>query len=300
MKKSPLIRIASILALSFPGITTAQNLFVADGQSGNIYEYSTSGVRSTFGSVSSPNGLVFNSAGDLFVTDYFVGNIDEFTPGGAESTFASGLNGPCGMAFDSTGHLYESDYNSGNIYEFTPNGVRSTFASGLQHPNGLAFDSTGNLFVACQAGGNADGSIVKITPGGVKSVFASGFYPIGLAFNSVGILFEADSFGIFEFTPGGVKSTFIDVRAFGPLGSTGPYGMAFDGAGNLFVSVWFPNTHPTNDHIYKVTPGGTESTFASGLDYPEYLAFQPVPEPSVWAMFGTSVLTLLGFRRKSI
>ena len=46
-----------------------------------------------------PYGLAFNSAGNLFEADYGSGNIYEYTPGGARSTFASGLNGPYGLAF---------------------------------------------------------------------------------------------------------------------------------------------------------------------------------------------------------
>ena len=59
------------------------------------------------------------------------GNIYEFTPGGARSTFASGLDSPGGLAFNSAGDLFVADSDSGNIYEFTPDGVQSTFASGL-------------------------------------------------------------------------------------------------------------------------------------------------------------------------
>ncbi len=300
MKTNPSIALVTMLVLSAANPAIAQNLFVADSQSGNIYEYTPAGVRSTFGSVSNPSGLTFNSAGDLFVSDTASGKIYEFTPGGMRSTFASGLNGPLGLAFNSAGNLFASSFNTGNIYEFTPSGMRSTFASGLQRPDGLAFDSSGNLFVASQAGGNADGSIIKITPAGVKSVFDSGFYPVALTFDSAGNLFESDSFGVFEYAPGGVRSTFINVSAFGPLGSTVPTGMVFDGAGNLFISVWFANTHPTNDNIDKVTPSGAESTFVSGLDYPESLAFQPVPEPSMWALFGTGAVILFGFRLRSV
>jgi hypothetical protein len=78
----------------------AQNLFVGDA-SGNIYEYTPGGARSTFASgLNGPWGLAFNSAGDLFVVEGgYSGNIYEFTPGGVESTFASGLSGPLGLAF---------------------------------------------------------------------------------------------------------------------------------------------------------------------------------------------------------
>ena len=44
------------------------------------------------------------------------------------------------------------------------------------------------------------GSIIEVMPGGAQSTFASGLYPMGLAFNGAGDLFEADSSGnIYEF-----------------------------------------------------------------------------------------------------
>jgi hypothetical protein len=80
-------------------------------------------------------------AQNLFEADRGSGNIYEFTPGGVRSTFASGLNNPLGLAFDSAGDLFEADYGSGNIYEFTPGGAQTTFASGLSYPAGLAFQT---------------------------------------------------------------------------------------------------------------------------------------------------------------
>src|SRR5260221_8466177 len=87
----------------------AQNLFEADFGSGNIYEFTPSGVRSTFASGLSPYGIAFNNAGNLFVAD--------------------AGNGTTG---------------NGNIYEFTPSGVRTTFASGLTLVADLSFNSGGN------------------------------------------------------------------------------------------------------------------------------------------------------------
>src|SRR5208283_4713438 len=72
----------------------AQNLFEADWSSGNIYEFTPGGARSTFASgLSEPYGLAFNGAGDLFVANCDGKSITEITPGGVESTFASGLSG---------------------------------------------------------------------------------------------------------------------------------------------------------------------------------------------------------------
>jgi hypothetical protein len=82
-------------------------------------------------------------AQNLFVADFGSGNIYEFTPGGAQSTFASGLSSPAGLAFDSAGNLFEAergpDAFNGSINEFTPDGAQSIFASGLSGPYGLAF-----------------------------------------------------------------------------------------------------------------------------------------------------------------
>ena len=82
--------------------------------------------------------LAFNSAGDLFETDQQSGNIYEFTPNGTRSTFASGLRFPIGLAFNNAGDLFVTTDDS-TIREFTTDGVESTFASGLNLPTELAF-----------------------------------------------------------------------------------------------------------------------------------------------------------------
>jgi DNA-binding beta-propeller fold protein YncE len=115
--------------------------------------------------------------------------------------------------------------------------------------------------------------IFKFTPGGTRSVFGSipgqGF---GLAFNSSGDLFAADAFDstIYKFTPDGMRSVFAGPSAFAPNSS--PIGLAFDSAGNLFVSTENALFNHT-DTILEFTPGGTESTFATGLNNPRGLAF---------------------------
>jgi hypothetical protein len=65
---------------------------------------------------------------------------------------------------------------------------------------------------------------------------------------------------IYEITPGGVQTTFA-------TGLAGPWGLAFNSAGDLFVA------DNNSGNIYKFTPDGTRTTFATGLDYPFALAF---------------------------
>lgn len=79
-------------------------------------------------------------------------------------------------------------------------------------------------------------------------------------------LFASVNHYIIECNPGDTYSTFGD--AGGSLG-TQILGMAFDGSGNLFVA----SAGGGVGAIYKFTPGGAESTFATGLDGPWSLAF---------------------------
>ncbi|MGO9243293.1 MAG: NHL repeat-containing protein [Verrucomicrobiia bacterium] len=161
------------------------NLFSANYYSGNIYEFTPSGTRSTFASgLNYPVGLAFDTNGDLFESDGGSGNIYEFRPNGSRSTFASGLDVPWGLAFNNAGILFAAD-GSGSIYEFAPNGARSTFASGFTRPNQLAFNSAGDLFVA-DGLYDGNGYVAEISPEGVQSTFVSGLgNPVGLAFQPV-------------------------------------------------------------------------------------------------------------------
>jgi len=207
--------------------------------------------------------LMLSSAGaraqDLFQSDVS-GTIHEFAPGGTHSTFASGLYAPHALAFDRAGNLFVGGYG-GSIYQYAPDGAQSTFASGLGDVGGLAFDRAGNLYASDYTGGY----VYEFTPDGTRSTFAAAIWPEALAFNSAGELFVAEfSESLSRFAPDGQQSVFAS-WVFDT------YGMAFDGAGNLFVTGWDQHTNSCN--IYEFTPDGTQTTFATGLIAPAGLAF---------------------------
>jgi sugar lactone lactonase YvrE len=205
-----------------------------------------------------------------------VGGILEYTPSGTQTTFVSGLQSPRGLAFDATGNFFVATTNNGGnpnqegkVLKFAPSGMRSIFGgTGPRFLEALVTDSTNNVFV--MGIGNSSpalpSDIFKFTPGGTRSVFGSTpGQSFGLAFNSAGDLFAADVVDstIYEFMPDGTRSVFAGPSAF--ASNSGPIGLAFDSAGNLFVS--------TGDTILQFTPTGSESTFASGLNSPRGLAF---------------------------
>jgi hypothetical protein len=130
----------------------------------------------------------------------------------------------------------------------------------------------------------SSGDIYTFTSNGNQSTFASGLsYPVGLAFDSSGGLFESDhsSSNIYEFTPSGSRSTFAS-------GLNWPLGLAFDGSGNLFVA------DNNTSNIYEYTPGSNRSTFASGLNGPDDVAFS-TPEPSTIVLLGIGAVSLLAY-----
>ncbi len=269
----------------------AQNLFEADLNSGNIYEF-TNGVaaeKGTFASgLSGPIGLAFNSAGNLFELDSGSGNIYEFTnnAGTLSSnyvTFASGLNSPRGLASDNHGNLFVANTGGHNVLEFTNNaGVLSTnyviFASGLNGPLAFAFNSAGNLLVADSGTISTLATIYEYTSLGAQSTVASvPTQPFGLAFDSAGDLFVSDVGGngpnegdIYEFTNN--AGTLSSNRVTFAFGLYFPEGLAFDSAGNLFEA------DGGSGNIFEFTNGvaAEKGTFASGLNHPSGLAFSAI------------------------
>ena len=70
-------------------------------------------------------GTAFDANGDLFVADGTTGNISEFSPTGAPmGVFASGLSNPAALVFDQAGNLYVGQVRSKYIAEFSPSGQR--------------------------------------------------------------------------------------------------------------------------------------------------------------------------------
>lgn len=115
------------------------------------------------------------------------------------------------------------------------------------------------------------GSIARISANGsTTTTFATGFNaPAAMTFDASHTLFVGDVGGmvcppenpncmsqptrIWRVTPAGVKTVFT------AGGLIEPVGMAFDSAGNLFVC-------DNGTVIYKYSPGGSRTTFATGLN----------------------------------
>src|SRR5262249_4201548 len=137
-----------------------------------------------------------------------------------------------------------------------------------------------DLFVSINGdGNNGGGFIYKYNPGGGESIFAAALSQprrgaldqfrnlVSLA-NTCASVSRTRQLSIVKSTADGVQSTFATLS-----GNLKGQGVAFDGAGNLFVVANDENDPNLASTIYKFTPGGVQSAFGSGPGQGFGLAF---------------------------
>ena len=236
-----------------------------------------------------------NTAGTI---NTFAGNnsLGPGYSGDGDSAVNGQMNAPAGMAFDASGNLYIAD-SSNCVIRLVTNGVFSTFAGNtipdfggdggpatqaqLFVPTALAFDSAGNLYIADTMNNRirivtTDGNINTFagtgqggySGDGGPAVNAQLFHPSGIAIDSKGNVYIADSFNnvIRVVLPSGTIATVAGTGASGYSGDGGvatgaqlnfPTGLAIDASGNLVVA------DTNNSVIRQLTPNGT-TTFVAG------------------------------------
>jgi sugar lactone lactonase YvrE len=263
---------------------TAGNLYVANRDNNTVSKVTPAGNVSIIASgFEGPEGLAFDSAGNLFVTNVGTGTVSEVTPAGSVSTFASGFNEPVSLAFDTAGNLYVANINGDTVSEVTPAGNVSIIASGFNAPDALAFDA-GNLFVA----NSGDDTISEVSDTATVPFTLGGSAVAGVDFS--GVTASPLTFGIGQTTQDITGTLLSDP---GPnqtltftLGTpTGDAVLGNPSANTLTISETAPEVQfsigsetvnvsaGTFSIPVTVTGTPTVTTFASGFEGPEGLAF---------------------------
>lgn len=245
---------------------------------------SADGVGST-ARFHNPVSLARDMAGNVYVGDGLNNTIRKLTPDLLVTTFAGspgdedggsvdGTGGaarfkvPSGVAMDAARNVYVADTWNSTIRKITPAGVVTTLAGLAENrgsndgigsaarfniPEGVAVDTAGNVYVA----DTGNSAVRKITSSGFVTTLAgpgtgAPFSNLqALAMDTAGNVYVVGSDAIHKITPEGVVATFA---ARGPDESFSTYGIAVDGAGNVYVAGDYYG------RISKITPEGVRST----------------------------------------
>ncbi|HEY6342781.1 MAG TPA: NHL repeat-containing protein [Bryobacteraceae bacterium] len=254
---------------------------IADN-SGNLYvsDSSNSRVRKV-----APDGTITTFAGT---------GVSGYSGDGGPATAAQ-LKAPAGLAFDASGNLYIADWLDNRIRKVSTDGTISTVAgrgdavpplgdggpataAALAWPLGVAVDASGNLYIA----DSGFFLIRKVSPGGIISTVAGSDYyqkgstdvgdPTGLAVDAAGNVFIATSNTIRKLAPDGTVSTVAGNGNSGTSGDggpatsatlQGPFAVALDPAGNLYISGGSLSGYPFGSgYVRKIAPNGIITTIA--------------------------------------
>jgi sugar lactone lactonase YvrE len=188
--------------------------------------------------------LAFLPSGDFYYSEAAPGlkpYLTRISPSGDTTHVTGKLDFPSGLAFSSSGQLFVVESMAGEISKVTSDGKDSTFASGFVRPQALAADSQGNLYVGHYSGTCSSDPAVVTTSDLISKVNDTGAPTQILAhdLNMIAVspadeLFISGSVGYNHY---GVLRVNSD-KSLTPIaiGFLSPVGLAFDVAGDLYVS----------------------------------------------------------------
>jgi sugar lactone lactonase YvrE len=252
----------------------------ANGQSANVVlgqaDFVSNGAGLSATGMDIPDGTAVDHAGNLYIAD--AGNQrllifkPPFTNGMAASVVIgqpdfvtnglnltqNGLSDAFGLAIDGSGNLWVSDFNYNRVLEFVPpftNGMNATLvigqanftsnatattSTGLSGSGAVAFDHSGNLWVTDLFNNRV---LAYVPP-----------FATGMAASLV--------IGQADFVSGGAATT--------AAGLDYPLGIAFDGAGNLWIG------DSLNNRVLAFVPPFTNGQLAIGvLGQPDFVTGTP-------------------------
>jgi hypothetical protein len=251
-------------------VDSVGNVYVADSSNNRIRKITPAGVVTTFSGIG------------------VAGFTDSIQNGAVSGAL---LQGPHAVAVDSIGNIYVADTGNRRIRKQTPSGVVTTLAgsgssafvdgtgtsASFNLTYGLAVDSAGNIYVA----DNGNRRIRKITPEGVVTTLAgngtdtfadgngtsAGFVsPTGVAVDSAGNVYVADSTRIRKITSGGIVTTLAGNAFSNYLNGTGANanflglrGITVNSAGTMLYVT-------DSQRIRRVTTAGVTSFLAGSGD----------------------------------
>lgn len=190
--------------------------------------------------------LAFLPSGDFYYSEAAPGfqpHLSQISPDGKAIEVTNELGWPSGLAFNPAGQLYAAENMTGTISAVSPSGERTPFVYGLTRPQPLASDSAGNLYVGDYSGTLQDPTnpaenpstnrIWKVSSAGVKTWLLD-YSAQMIAISPTNEIYLSGPVG--EYLHGVVRVNADQSLTPIAVGFLNPVGLAFDVAGNLYVS----------------------------------------------------------------
>jgi sugar lactone lactonase YvrE len=254
-------------------VDASGNLYIADVNNQRVRKVDLEGIITTFAGT----GVAGFNGDDIQAT-------------------SAQLNGPRTISVDASGSLYIADFNNNRVRKVNASGMITTIvgtgtrgfsgddglatAAQLNGPNGINIDPLGNLYISETLGQHirkvdTTGTITTFAGGGLPQLGDGGpataaqFDPTsGVAFDASGNLYIADFNNnrvrkVDRLT--GIISTFAGNGTTGSTGDggqataaqlNGPFAIAFDSTGNLYIA------DSTGRRVRKVDTAGVVTSFA--------------------------------------
>ena len=229
-------------------VDASGNVYVADNGNNAIKVIAAgTGAISTIGTgISNPLGVAVDAAGNVYVANNGDETVKKIAAGnGPTTTIASGFTNLQGVAVDGQGNVYASDHAVNNVTEIPVGGGPSfSIGSGIVSPEGICADAAGNVYVI------GTDYIPTLIAAGTRITTqepAYNIFSIGIAVDASGNLFYA------AVNPSTINETLAlnsSVAITIGSGFNQPFGLAVDGAGNLYVG------DSGNNAVEKISPVG--------------------------------------------
>ena len=263
-------------------------------------------------------GIAFDAKGNLFAANGT--DILKFAPGETKAAvYESGLDRAWALTVDPQGNVLFTEFRNikdepadkpdrkdGATYKLSPDHVKTIFDEHTPYAYGLATDAKGDIYLAGYGNG---GDIYKYAIAGpcvTKSKLATIPFAHDPAVDAHGNVFVngvrvldpkkpwmiKGSDGQYHRDPANSQAGIFEIpksggepRLFVALdGQRHPVGLAFEANGDLY-SADYNDGRDYMGVIYRHAPDGTCTVFASGLNQPMWLAFEP--DPTISAGQGT-------------
>ena len=220
--------------------------------------YSIAEVRSFAEGLDHPEGVAVGHDGTVYAGGE-AGQVYRISPDGKKVETIAQTGGFClGITLDQQDNVYVCDCGRRQVLKVTLEGRTEVFAESVdgrkfQNPNFSVFDSSAILYCSDSGGWKkANGFIFRVDPDGRTTTFSSG--PFHFA---NGLALDAEERYLYVIESNLDRILRVEIRSDGLAGSAEvfaeglahvPDGMAFDAAGNLYVTTYGSST------IYRVTP----------------------------------------------